>query len=382
MNHNTMKNNHIYKALFALLIVLGLASCDDRELVQVENTAAPIVMDLSAENIFLDKNYPDNPALNVSWTQAGYSTPVSINYKIEVAKDADFKTPYTLGTVAESVRTATFTVNQLNTAAQTIGLVKDVPGKMYIRVSSSLGNGVLTAVSNVTSVMVTPYALTYPTFYLVGAASYIPTPASAPGWDAAAAQILYKKDNKSIIYTYMKPANFRFLGQQAWGPTNYSIDAPGTDAASRYFKQTSTNIIFGDNENMKFTDPEGIYMLEIDADGTKQSLKATPSPLGYKYDNLYLVGSMNGWSDTNAMPMTKVSEGVFEITTAVATDAEFKFLGQKSWDGALEWGHILKDNNGNSGFLGPKGDNSNIVYKGAGGNKITVNLKAGTYTIQ
>ena len=71
-------------------------------------------------------------------------------------------------------------------------------------------------------------------------------------------------------------------------------------------------------------------MLEIDADGTKQSLKATASPLGYKYDNLYLVGSMNGWSDTNAMPMTKVSEGVFEITTAVPTDAEFKFLGQES----------------------------------------------------
>ena len=227
MNHNTMKNNHIYKALFALLIVLGLASCDDRELVQVENTAAPIVMDLSAENIFLDKNYPDNPAINVSWTQAGYSTPVSINYKIEVAKAADFKTPYTLGTVAESVRTATFTVNQLNTAAQTIGLVQDVPGKMYIRVSSSLGNGLLTAVSNVTSVMVTPYALTYPTFYLVGAASYV-------GWNSGTAQMLYKKDSKSMIYTYMTPENFRFLGQQAWGPTNYSIDAPGTDAASRY----------------------------------------------------------------------------------------------------------------------------------------------------
>jgi hypothetical protein len=42
----------------------------------------------------------------------------------------------------------------------------------------------------------------------------------------------------------------------------------------------------------------------------------------------------------------------------------------------------MKDNTGNSGFLGPKGDNGNIKFAGDGSNyKITVNLKAGTYTI-
>ena len=370
-----MKHNHIIKAIFAFLIFLGLSSCDDRELIQVENNAAPIVMDLSAEHIFLDSNYPDNPALNVSWSQAGYTVPVEVNYKIEASKTEDFAAPFTMGTVAQSVRTATFTVSQLNTAAQTIGLVTDVEGKMYIRVTSSLGNGHVSAISNITSVMVTPYALEYPTFYLVGAASYV-------GWDSGKAQMLYKKDNKSYIYTYMKPESFRFLGQQAWGPINYSIDAPGTDAANRYFKQTSPNIIFGDHENMKFTDPEGIYLLEIDADGAVQSLTATPSTLGYTNSDLFLVGSINGWDAANAIAMTKVEEGVFEVTATLATGDEMKFIGQQAW-GNLEWGHILKDNNGNSGFLGPKGDNSNIAYDGAPGTyKITVNLKAGIYTIK
>lgn len=372
--NKTMKNNHLYKALFALLIFVGLYSCDDRELVQVENTGAPITMNLSQEKIFLDKNYPDNPALNVSWTRATYSVPVEINYRIEASSTADFKKSYQLGTVAQSVNTATYTVSQLNAAARTSGLVQDVEAKLYLRVSSYIGNNALAAVSNVTSVQVTPYALVYPTFYLVGDASYV-------GWNAGTAQILYKKDNKSYIYTYMKPENFRFLGQQAWDPINYSLDVTATQEKNRYFKETSSNIVFGNHENMKFTDPEGIYLLEINAEGTKQSLNATASTLGYDYPNLYLTGTMNGWSGTNPIEMTKVKEGVFEVTTTLDAGAEFKFLGQKDW-GNLEWGHILKDNNGNSGFLGPKGDNGNIKYDGAAGSyKITVNLKAGTYTI-
>lgn len=375
MNTYTMKNNHIINAIFALLILLGLSSCDDRELVQVENSGAPIIMNLSAEHIFLDRNYPDNPALNVSWSQASYTIPVEVNYKIEVSSTEDFKTPFTLGTVAQSVRTATYTVGQLNAAAQTIGLTKDQDGKMYVRVTSALGANQVSAVSNITSVMVTPYALEYPTFYLVGEASSVE-------WESGLALELYKKDNMSYIYSYLQPGNFRFLGQQAWSPINYSIDNPGTDAALRYFKQTSTNIGFGDHENMKFTGPAGIYKIAINADGDVQSLDASASALGYNYDNLYVVGTPNGWDAASAISMTKIGEGIFELTTTLGANTEIKFLGQQDF-AALEWGNILKDNNGNSGFLGPKGDNSNITFNGSGGSyKITVNLKAGTYTIE
>lgn len=370
-----MKNKYIINAFYALLLIFGLISCDDRELVQVDNSAAPIIMDLSAQKIVLDRNYPDNPALTVSWSQAAYSVPVEVNYKLEASKDKDFKTPFVLGTVAQSIRTATYTVSQLNTAAQTIGLEKNVEGKMFLRVTAALGTNQVSAVSNVTSVTVTPYALEYPNFFLVGAASYV-------GWNSGVAQALYKKDNFSYIYTYMTPENFRFLGQQAWSPINYSIDNPGTDAANRYFKQTSANIAFADHENMKFTDPAGIYKLEINADGSVQSLNATASPLGFNYPNLYVVGTLNGWDPATAVAMTPKPDGVFELTANLGANSEMKFLGQQSW-GSLEWGNILKDNNGNSGFLGPKDDDSNIIFNGNGGSyKITVNLKAGTYTIE
>ena len=264
----------------------------------------------------------------------------------------------------------------MNAAAQGIGLAADLQGKMYVRVKSYLGNGSLESISNVTSLLITPYKLVYPDFYLVGAASYV-------GWTAGSAQILNKVDNKSIIYTYLeKDQNFRFLGQKDWSPINYSIDDSGTDTASRYFKSTSSNIVFGDHENMKFTGETGIYKVVIDADKNTKSLEATASPIpAFDIPQVYLVGNVagNGWSAENAIEMTKAGTGVFEYTTTLPADAEFKFLGQKSF-GSLDWGNISGD--GNTGFLGPKGDNGNIKFVGEGSTyKITVNIKAGIFTI-
>ena len=368
-----MKNNLIINVIFAFLVFFGLASCDDRELVQVDNSVAPIVMNLSNDSIILDQNYPDNPVLSVTWTQAKYTVPAEINYKIEASATADFKKPFTVSTVSQSLRTATYTVGQVNNAAQTLGLTTGVKGKLFLRVSSYLGAENLKAVSNVTNVQVTPYALQYPTFYLVGAASYV-------GWNSGTAQELYKKDNMSYIYSYLGQDEFRFLGQQAWDPVNYSLDNPSIKSAYKYFKQTSTNIVLGSSdENMKFTGNPGIYKISIDADGNVRSIDAKASPLGFNYPNLYAVGTINGWNAANAVQMTKIEEGVFELVTDLPDASELKFLGQKDF-AALEWGNILKDNDGNSGFLGPKGDNSNIKFNGGGSSyKITVNLKAGTY---
>ena len=77
--------------------------------------------------------------------------------------------------------------------------------------------------------------------------------------------------------------------------------------------------------------------------------------------------------------MTKTAEGVFETTVVLQAGAQFKFFGQKSWSGK-EWGNFAKE--GNSGYLAPK-DNGNIKFDGDDTSqyKITVNVKAGTYTI-
>ena len=374
-----MKNN-IFKHLFlAVTLILGLSSCEDRDIVTVDNVASPIVMDLSANSLILDKNFPGNPALTVTWQSAAYSVPTEISYRIEIAGDKEFAKPYTLATVMGSERAAAFSMLQMNDAAAGIGLAPSVAGKMFMRVVSYLGSGQsLASTSNMTSLMVTPYVLTYPSFYIVGAASYV-------GWTPEKAQVFYKKDNLSYIYTNLQGGeNFRFLGQLAWDGKNYALNTPGTKPENQYFNQWSTNLSKpdGDDENIKFTGTTGVYKVTINATLGVQTIEAKPSVIPtYDFPTIYVVGNIagNGWSEGNAIPMTTIGDGVYEFTSTLAGDTEFKILGQQSW-GDLDWGNI--SGNGNTGFIGPKGDNGNIKFVGDGGSyKITVNLKGGIYKI-
>ncbi|WP_034691105.1 SusE domain-containing protein [Kaistella palustris] len=373
-----MKKNIFTKMILALIAVFSIYACSDRDMLTVENQGAPMILDLSAESVVLDGNFANNPAVTLAWQTATYSAPTEVSYAIQASGDAEFTAPYELGTVNQSVRTVTYSAEQLNKAAQAIGLPANVAGKMYLRVISFLGTTprFLTATSNVTTMMVTPYELVYPSFYLVGDASYV-------GWTSQNAQLLYKESSFSYIYTYLEQGkSFRFLGQQDWNPINYSIDAPGIKDDYKYFKQVPATISADGEENMKFSGATGIYKITIDAATGKQTLDISASPVfDYDVPAVYMVGTVNGWNEANPLEMTKTATGVFEYTTTLGAGTEFKFLGQKSW-GNLEWGNILKDNSGNSGFLGPKGDNGNIAFEGDGSNyKVTVNLKAGTYSI-
>lgn len=373
-----MKKNIIKNIFFALVALFSLAACEDRELITIDNQSNPILLDFSAERVVLDKNFPNNPAFTVSWKAASYTVPTEIRYKIEVSATENFATKYVLGNVAESIRTATFTAEQMNKAAEAIGLAPNVSARMYIRVSAFVGatSQNLIAESNKTYVMVTPYVLEFPNFYIVGAASYL-------GWDSSKAQLFYKSGSQSIMYTYLENnAAFRFLGQQDWNPINYSMDRDGTRANYRYFKQLSSNLEQDGDENMKFTGATGIYKVVINAATGVQSLNVTPASItNFDFPNMYLVGSVNGWDAANATAMTKVAAGVYELTLNLPNDAEFKFIGQRSW-GDLEWGNIALDTTGRSGYLAPRGDNGNIKFAGGGNSyKVTVNIKAGIYSI-
>lgn len=374
-----MKKIIFSKLLFAIAFIIGLISCDDREMITVSNVSAPKIVDLSAQTLILDSNFPKNSALTVYWDPGVYTAPTEIKYKLEVSSDEAFTKPVELSTLEKSIRNITYTVEQMNSASASVGLEAGVAARLYMRVSSYLGSGLLSATSDVTSITITPYKLSYPDFYIVGAASYV-------GWDAGNAQIFNKQDNLSVLYTYLESGqNFRFLGQQGWDPINYSIDADGIKANYKYFKQVSSNIskANGDEENMAFSGTTGIYKVVIDATTGVQSLTATASPIpGFDFPEIYLVGNIagNGWTPENGISMTKTAPGVFEFSTTLGSGTEFKIIGQKSW-GDLDWGNISA--NGNSGFLGPKGDNGNITFDGDGGTyKITVNLKAGIYTIK
>lgn len=322
-------------------------------------------------------NSADQSAIAATITWNDYSSYGSdVAYTIEIAK----KGLTTFSTLGEVTNTRSFAISNkdLNTAALTAGGTVNVETEFDFRITAKTNFSTpgIELKSAIVTAKLTPYQVDYPDFFLVGGASAI-------GWTPGDAIKMYKHDNISEVYTYLQPDQFRFLGQQSWSGKNYSIDDPRTDVDNRYFKTVSSNVEFGDHENMKFTGTAGIYKVVIDADFGVKSLTVTPSNItSWDIPNLYIVGSINDWTPANATEFTPLGNGVFETYVQLPDNSEFKFIGQKSW-GSLEWGNINKNNDGNSGYLGPKDDNSNIKF--SGGNtyyKITVNIKTGKYKIE
>ncbi|MPT33236.1 MAG: SusF/SusE family outer membrane protein [Chryseobacterium sp.] len=342
--------------------------------VTVYPTNGPVIT-APANGSVITLNSADQSAIATTITWNDYSSYGSdVIYTIEIAK----KGLTTFSTLGEVTNTRSFAISNkdLNTAALTAGGIVNVETELDFRITAKTNFSTpgIELKSAVVTAKLTPYQVDYPDFFLVGGASAI-------GWTPGDAIKMYKHDNISEVYTYLQPDQFRFLGQQSWTGINYSIDDPRTDAGNRYFKTVSSNIEFGDHENMKFTGTAGIYKVVIDADFGVKSLTVTPSKITvWDVPNIYLVGSINGWDANNATPFSPLGNGKFETFAQLPDDAQFKFIGQQSW-GELDWGNIHGE--GNTGYLGPKDDNGNIKY--AGGNnwyKITVDIKTGTYKIE
>lgn len=362
--------------LMSLLTTALFVSCEKEEKSTIDTqTVRTINSEVSTSEVVLLKANAANKALTISWNTPDVGVKTVFDYELSFNYGENTKTILLKEPKKE------FTVEEFNLICNGLKMPIEQANTLSFTVKALIGaKSLLIASSEAKTIKATPYKaiIEYPSFYLVGEASYV-------GWNASKAQLLYKKDNLSTIYTYLKNGEaFRFLGQKAWDPTNYSMDADNVKQNYKYFKTVSSNLRKADGnnvENMVFSGTTGIYKIEINAKEEVKSLTVTQSKLGYQYENLYIVGSFtNNWTPGNAITMTKTSEGVFEHTMALPDGAEFKFLGQKSFD-KLDWGDISSE--GNTGFIAPKGDNNNLKYNGGGSTyKITVNLKAGIYSIE
>ncbi len=332
--------------------------------------AKPVITSPTAgQTVALDASAPLETAATVKWTD--YSYGVDANYTVEIAKGGSGAWVAT-GTTANT-KELSWTNYALNDAALKAGLTIGVIGDLDVRVTAATTStgGTISKVSDVVTFKVLPYQPAFINFHLVGGGT-------AVGWNASGAQLLKNTNEISEIYTYLQQdGEFRFLGQQDWGPDNYSLNADGINDSYKYFNTWSSNLEPSGNENMKFTGNSGMYKISINQNS--RSITITPSAIPTLPTNLYLVGSLNGWDSGNALEMTQIGDGVYEYTIVIPDGAEFKFLGQQSW-GDLEWADMVSD--GNSGYLAPKGSNNNIKFNGGGSNyRITANVKMGTYKL-
>ena len=352
-----------------LCSVFLLASCEKEDKTTVDASSANINAEVSASVLTLDKTKAGDDALTVSWNKTVVNVATPVRYNVSFSYNNTTQT-----TDLTSTTSQTLTVASLNTLCMKMGVPADVATDIQVVANVVLGNNKIVASSAPKKLTVTRYNQD---FYLVGGATYV-------GWTANKAQKLYQLENgfHYAIYTYFKKDEpFRFLGQQDWNPVNYSVNESGIRDNYKYFKKYTNKFLQKDgDENIKFLGDTGVYKLVIDI--TDQSLSVEKITTAYDSPNLYLVGNITNpsWNENSALAMTRVEEGVFEITTVLKADAEFKFIGQRAWS-PLQWGNF-GEKAGDTGYLAPE-KNSNIKFAGDGTSqyKITVNLKAGTYTI-
>lgn len=326
-----MKNIIFKQFLFAVTIMIGMVSCEDRELITIENQSAAIITDLSTENLFLDENFPGNTALTVNWESATFTVPVEVKYRVEISASESFETPQVLTSTTQSQTYSSFTTLEMNNAAKKIGLLPNVAQKMYFRVVSYLATDDLLQTSNVTSLMITPY-LARPTYnyadlYLIGN--------SAVGsWDNNAANmslIPLLKTANSAVYTHTG-----YFKASVTDPGFKIIKVKGSWDA-QYGAGAAAGQLSADGGSGNLTVPsDGYYKLTIDTSALTYTLVPVDNPIK-SYTNISIIGTVNGdWNNDTQLTQSTFDSHLWMATSVSLNAGEFKFRADNAWD--VSWG--------------------------------------------
>ncbi len=326
-----MKN--IIKTLFALTLVLGVASCEDEQDLLIISPSSAEFTTLSPDSgssIVLDKDLPDNPALMMSWNPAIYEgAQTQINYFVEVDKEGNnFANPYTLGSTVN--RNLTVTVGELNTAASSVGLSPDVAGALEVRIKATLGTtGSEPSYSNTIVYTVTPYlAYLFKDLYLVGeacAAGWSNNNNNPPMWRNP-------DDPKKYEYVgYFNSGGFKLLEvlglwQPQWGQVGGVLAGnPGTQS--------------GDPDT--FNSPAGgFYKFTVDMNTSTMSytMEAYTGSTSTTYTSMGLIGDATpgGWDSDTPMTQSTFDPHIWYISNVALVNGPAKFRANGSW--TVNWG--------------------------------------------
>ncbi|WNH11431.1 SusF/SusE family outer membrane protein [Thalassobellus suaedae] len=179
------------------------------------------------------------------------------------------------------------------------------------------------------------------------------------GWDNATANAFTSNGNGGFEIQLDLSANdeFKFL------PTLGSWDGDWGEDPNNPGK-----LIQNGEQNLKVL-TAGTYIITVDFPSLSITVKEFTAP-----DNLYMVGSINGWDNGSAIPFYNDNNGVFSLTYDFNANDEFKFLPVLgSWDG--DWG----EDPSNAGGLIQDGE-QNIKITDAG--KYVVIVDFNNLTVQ
>ncbi len=373
------------KKLSILILAIGLFSLfsckkDETKVVLSYFTQGQILTPASGTAYILVKENKDVLLFTYTWDPAAYnltSDVVKPTYTLEMdTAGGDFSKAKSLITTQDY----SFPITEGSMNDIILGPYKGVADQLatfQFRVKSSLSenNPATNSVSSVITLDITPYSavVNVAPIYMLG-------DATSAGWvNTDALEMTYLGDGGkfAVVDHLLAPGKFlKFIANLgAWAP-QWGTDAGGTSESGNLVLRPTEAV--PDPPAIPGPAVEGDYRIVADTALLTYVVTLTSS-------ELYLVGDGcdAGWTPGNGIAFTKVSPGIFTLTTTLKAGG-LKFLETTAgW--APQWG---TDATGTSNF-GPLvyrptesvPDPANIVSPGAGTYTININLASLKYEI-
>jgi len=363
-----------------LILAVGLFACknEDAGPILTLNSPPAITVPTSGTSYILSADMQDAIFETFTWTGAGFSLKnvAQTTYKLQMdLQGNDFASPVLLS--ATSDLNHEMTVGAMNGKLILMGVNPGEAATLELRIVANIEDKLDDIFSNVVTITVTPYSdvVTVKPIYMLGSATLA-------GWDnTAALEMTYVDGGRYEIVTTLSPGAGQFikfissLGQ--WAP-QWGTDASGTaENGALVYRPTESE-----------PDPPAIPAPAI---ASQFKIIADTALLTYEvfeYGDIWLLGAATtvGWDNTLALPMTKVAEGRYTITTTLDPAGQFwKIIDERgAW--APQWGTDA----------GGTADSGNLVYRpdeatpdppaipapaAQGLYKIDVDIVALTYTV-
>ncbi len=318
------------KYLYALpIIFLSLMACQELEQLQIkapDQVVAPKI-DAPADGtvIPLSKDNASENAMILRFTRTDYGLEIGPTYTVEVdLKEGDFTDAIELGTSSKD--TFAITQGELNDKLLKLGLVPETEGDFLLRIVSSTTDSMDVYLSNVMAYKAKPYATTFTSIYMIGAAT--------GGWDTKLAVEVasigeFGKHETLALFTKDNGQNFRFFTEADWGKS-----LGGYDVFPNYPAGILEPAAGDSDPNFNFIGTAGWYKIETDQTTGTITMTEVDEPL------MYLTGdATHGWDwDDPVTSLNWVGHQTWEGDVSFTKDGAFRCFEQKNW-GPVGYGH-------------------------------------------
>ncbi|AZA54322.1 SusE domain-containing protein [Chryseobacterium sp. G0201] len=314
---------HLLRILAIAFIGFLVISCekDEDQAIITETTKSKILTDKTT--ILLDKNNPDNVALNVTWSKSAFDVAVVATQQLQFGiKGKNFEGASNVEAVTSPL---TFTNKQLNSIALSLGASPNVVTEIEVRLRTLIGAAPF--YSDVTTLTVTPYLLgpvyNYADLFLIG-------DATAGAWDNSATNAkIYplQKSSTSGIYSYtgyFAQGGFKMIAKPGEWTIQYGL---GSSAGILSTDGGSGNISVA---------TAGYYKLTVNTTALTYTF-APATPPTVTYTSISMIGTASGdWNTDVDMLQSTFDPHVWVKKNVLLNSGEFKFRANHAW--STSWG--------------------------------------------